>query len=246
LPSTGQLFTLPRVKTNRRGVLSFLGYDPVNDVYKVLCMTVLRVHQERGSRVVSEEHQVYTLGVGQRKWRMVECKHPHLPPTRTNLPTKGLCINGILYYYAWIQNEGALISFDLISEEFNVIKLPVDNPCIVNYTGKLAIAGGINNDGALDLWVLEDASKQEWFKVSIVVPSWRDLAGTNIGYFRFRGTLSTGELMFSTPSCVNYYFISYNPKENNAKKVVVEGIGDPYNYLEVYFDHVDSPMFLSL
>ena len=69
-PSTGQLLTLPRVKTNRRGVLSFLGYDPVNDVYKVLCMTVLQVHQ----RVVSEEHQVYTLGVGQRKWRMVECK----------------------------------------------------------------------------------------------------------------------------------------------------------------------------
>ena len=73
-PSTGQLLTLPRVKTNRRGVLSFLGYDPVNDVYKVLCMTVLQVHQRRGSRVVSEEHQVYTLGVGQRKWRMVECK----------------------------------------------------------------------------------------------------------------------------------------------------------------------------
>ncbi|KAG2245622.1 hypothetical protein Bca4012_091435 [Brassica carinata] len=93
-PSTGQLLTLPRVKTNRRGVLSFLGYDPVNDVYKVLCMTVLQVHQRRGSRVVSEEHQVYTLGVA------------------------------------------ALISFDLISEEFNVIKVPEDNLCIVNYTGK--------------------------------------------------------------------------------------------------------------
>ncbi|WZZ30024.1 hypothetical protein YC2023_013425 [Brassica napus] len=120
-PSTGQLLTLPRVKTNRRGVLSFLGYDPVNDVYKVLCMTVLQVHQRRGSRVVSEEHQVYTLGVGQRKWRMV---------------------------------ESALISFDLISEEFNVIKVPEDNLCIVNYTGKLAIAGWITIAGALELCVI--------------------------------------------------------------------------------------------
>ncbi|KAF3533197.1 hypothetical protein DY000_02043894 [Brassica cretica] len=243
-PSTGQLLTLPRVKTVRRGVLSFLGYDPMNDLYKVLCMTVLGGHQRR-SQVLSEEHQVYTLGGGQQKWRMIECEHPHLPPPTSCLPAKCICINGILYYYAWIQNEGALISFDLISEEFNTIKLPEDINYLVNYNGKIAISSLPTINGEVHIWVLEDASKQEWSKVSIVVPFWIDLVGTCRG-FRFRGTLSTGELIFSPVSCVKpFYFISYDLKENNAKKVVVEGIGDPHASLEVYFNHVESPMFLS-
>ncbi|KAF8053466.1 hypothetical protein N665_1412s0008 [Sinapis alba] len=246
-PSTGQLLTLPRVKTTRRGILSLFGYDPVNDVYKVLCMTILQGRQRRESRVVSEEHQVYTLGGAQRKWRMIECKHPHLPPPPPCVITKGICINGVLYYYAWIKSEASLISFDLISEEFNAIKLPEDIPCIVNYTGKVAITTWPTRNGEVHLWILEDANKQEWSKVSIVVPCWIDLIDIQHGY-RFRGTLATGELIF-TPSTypINpFYFISYNLKENIAKKVVVEVLGEPDASRGVYFDHVESPMFCQM
>ncbi|XP_056843708.1 F-box/kelch-repeat protein At3g04660-like isoform X2 [Raphanus sativus] len=189
-PTTGQFLTLPRLKTTRRGVLSFFGYDPVNDAYKVLCLTVLRGRQKRESQVVAEDHQVYTLGGDQKKWRMVECKHPHLPLTPSLLTNKGICLNGVLYYYAWIKNDASLISFDLISEEFNVVKLPEDNPCIVNYNGKVAITSWPTADGEVHLWVLEDATKQQWSKVSIVVPSWQELVGKNRS-FRFRGTVST-------------------------------------------------------
>nr|VDD53342.1 unnamed protein product [Brassica oleracea] len=212
-PSTGQFLTLPRVKTTRRGIISFFGYDPVNDVYKVLCMTILQGRQRRGSKVVSEEHQVYTLGA-QRKWRMI---------------------------------ESSLISFDLISEEFNAIKLPEDIPCVVNYTGKVAITSWPTRNGEVHLWILEDANKQEWSKVSIVVPSWIDLIDIHHGY-RFRGTLSTGELIFSpwTLPINPLYFISYNLKENIAKKVVVEELEEPYASREVYFDHVESPMFCQM
>ncbi|CAH8353297.1 unnamed protein product [Eruca vesicaria subsp. sativa] len=249
-PTTGQFLTLPRLKTRRRGVLSFFGYDPVNDVYKVLCMTVLQGRQKRGShsRVVSEEHQVYTLGEGQRKWRMVECKHPHLPPTPC-VYTKGICINGVLYYYAWIQNKGALISFNLISEEFNVIKLPEDIHRLVNYTGKVAITSCLTANGEVHLWVLEDASKQEWSKVSIVVPIWRELVEKN-HVFSFRGTVSTGELVFS-PFYTNtdrpFFFIRYNLKENKVQKVVVSEFGGLCRYYkQLYFDHVESPMFCQM
>ncbi|KAG7580686.1 F-box domain [Arabidopsis suecica] len=240
-PSTGQFLTLPRVKTNRRGLFSLFGYDPLNDVYKVLCMTVLRGHQNRGSRYVSEEHQVFTLGAKQ-KWRMLVCKYRHLPPPLT----KGLCLNGILYYYAWIQNEGSLISFDLNSEDFNVIKLPHDIPCLVNYNGKIALTRQYSKFGPLDLWILEDARKQEWSKVSIVVPSWTDLV-RNI-FFMFRGTLSTGELIFAPVSKINpVYLISYDLKEDNAKQVEVGGglVAGQNISLIVYLNHVESPMFLS-
>ncbi|KAG7624028.1 F-box/kelch-repeat protein [Arabidopsis thaliana] len=39
-PSTGQFVPLPRIKTQRKDIFSIFGYDPVNDLYKVLCMTV--------------------------------------------------------------------------------------------------------------------------------------------------------------------------------------------------------------
>ncbi|CAN6922305.1 unnamed protein product, partial [Brassica oleracea] len=141
----------------------------------------------------------------------------------------------------------SLISFDLISEEFNAIKLPEDIPCVVNYTGKVAITSWPTRNGEVHLWILEDANKQEWSKVSIVVPSWIDLIDIHHGY-RFRGTLSTGELIFSpwTLPINPLYFISYNLKENIAKKVVVEELEEPYASREVYFDHVESPMFCQI
>lgn len=247
-PTTGQFLTLPRLKsTRRRGVLSFFGYDPVNDAYKVLCLTVLRGRQKRESQVVAEDHQVYTLGGDQKKWRMVECKHPHLPFTPSIVTNKGICLNGVLYYYAWIKNDASLISFDLISEEFNVVKLPEDIYCLVNYTGKVAITRWPTADGEVHLWVLEDATKQQWSKVSIVVPSWQELVGKNRS-FRFRGTVSTGELIFSPFSSdrVPFFFISYNLKENKTQKVLVREFGSPYDYIEVYFDHVESPMFCQI
>ena len=118
-PSTGQFLTLPRVKTTRRGIIPFFGYDPVNDVYKVLCMTILQGRQRRGSKVVSEEHQVITLGTNE-KWRMIECKYPH----RHNSGCKGICKDGFMYYLATCDKKRSLMSFDLSSEEFNVTKLP--------------------------------------------------------------------------------------------------------------------------
>ncbi|KAG2318213.1 hypothetical protein Bca52824_021335 [Brassica carinata] len=76
-----------------------------------------------------------------------------------------------------------------------------------------------------------------------------ELAGKNHG-FRFRGTVSTGELIFSpffsATAPAPFFFISYNLKENKAQKVVVREFGDPSDYIEVYFDHVESPMFCQI
>ncbi|ESQ49621.1 hypothetical protein EUTSA_v10022001mg [Eutrema salsugineum] len=250
-PSTGQFVTLPRVKTWRKGIFSFFGYDPVNDVYKVLCMTVIHAPPDRESQLLSEEHQIITLGAKKAAWRMIKCQHPHRPPCRT----KGLCMNGFIYYFAWIhEKQGCLISFDLSSEEFNVIKLPEDvrlkEACeVVNYGGKIALATALVFRGKLDLLVLQDAIKQEWLKVPVVVPE--ELLGN---LFWFKGGTCDNELVFApyeslTPSFTpssSFFFVCYNPKDKTSKKVLIEGLGDQCSSeIEAFLNYTESPSLLT-
>ncbi|XP_010480341.1 PREDICTED: F-box protein DOR-like [Camelina sativa] len=86
-PSTGQSFTLPKMKTRRRVALSsYLGYDPIEKQFKVLAMTFPSGSDDG----ISEEHQVLTLG-GTGSWRMIQCCIPHCPGWKV------ICINGVLY-----------------------------------------------------------------------------------------------------------------------------------------------------
>lgn len=87
-PSTGQSFTLPRMKTrNKTGLIkSFLGYDPVEKQFKVLSMIL--------SYGICVKHQVLTLGTRKASWRMIECCISHHPGYNA------ICINGVLYYRA--------------------------------------------------------------------------------------------------------------------------------------------------
>ncbi|CAF2078786.1 unnamed protein product [Brassica oleracea] len=66
--------------------------------------------------------------------------------------------------------------------------------------------------------------------------------------YRCRGTLCTGELIFAPRTLpINpFHFISDNLKENIAKKVVVEEVGEPYASRKVYFDHAESLIFCQM
>ncbi|CAH8270830.1 unnamed protein product [Arabidopsis lyrata] len=248
-PSTGQFLVLPNLETKRRRV-SFFGYDPIEDEYKVLCMTVLQLSYNSGP-VVSEEHQVFTLGGAQKKkaatWRTIACKLPHFPAT------KGLCFNGVVYYGAWSNSDrkGSLIvAFNVRLEDFTLVKLPIGveiymsrDSELVNYQRKVALANH-SYKGKFELWVLEDVDNQEWSKISVVVPSWNDLVGRSLFYCR--GAISSGELIF-TPSFSDgsfFIIISYDSKEEIVRRVGIEGIGDGSNYVRSFLDYVECPIFL--
>lgn len=209
-------------------------------------MTEIYVPSEGKKDVIgTEEHQVFTLEAKQ-EWRMIRCKHRHL---LADPEKKGICMNGVVYYIAKISDElsKSLISFNLRSEDFNVIKFPKDvkylwSCYLVNYNGKIALTNDSCNDGTLDLWVMKDASKQEWSKASLLVPCWTNLVGDQ--RFRFKGTFSTGELIFAPCTFPNPYFEYYDLKGKNARKLVIEGIGDDLVSFKVFMDHVESPMFL--
>ncbi|CAA7044401.1 unnamed protein product [Microthlaspi erraticum] len=257
-PSTGQFVLLPRIKTRKKDIFSAFGYDPVNNVYKVLCMTL---KTKRGNPHIisrdmlwddylwedmSEEHQVITVGAKQ-KWRMIECKYLH----RHDSGSVGICRDGVVYYLASYKQKRSLMSFDLSSEEFNVTKLPEDYHLeqfghMVNHSGKITIAS-MAYGGPIDLWVLEDVKKQVWSKSAKVVPSCRDIFREN-DQFMFKGILGTGEIIFSPiPSPNPFFFLCYDPKEKNVRKVFVQGIGDDESaaiQVQLFFDHVESYMFL--
>ncbi|CAN6971416.1 F-box/kelch-repeat protein At3g04660-like [Brassica rapa] len=233
-PSTGQFLTLTDAITD----IIFFGYDPVNDLYKVLSMYF--VHDIDGS-VVLEKSQVLTLGGAQESWRVIECKYPYYPGTQ------GICHNGVVYYGAWsnlTDRRSVVVGFDLRSEEFSLITLPEDVKIVsrfesdlVRYNGKIALVN-VSLTRKFDLWVLMDVKKHEWSKYSVVAPT--------CDFFRCRGTIETGELIFE-----QFYFgdqfsiLYYDPKQDKARRVDLERRGDTTSGgRKLFVDHVESPMFL--
>ncbi|WZY98580.1 hypothetical protein YC2023_070909 [Brassica napus] len=230
-PSTGGFKLLPKVKTRRRRVLTYLGYDPVEKVYKVLCMTSC----ERPYSPKTEQHQVLTLGTGKMNWRMIECSVSHYPQSHHN----ETCIDGVLYYLAvgsgcW--KTSMIVCFDIRSEKlkfivdeaFKDIKSP---STLINYKGKLGIIHH-NAPGLMDgkssgfaLWVIDDMEKHIWCKNIVMFPSlwWNLVAGTRV---RIIGTTGNGEILFS-PCVVSipFYIFCYNMETNAIRRVEIKGFG---------------------
>ncbi|KAL0713941.1 hypothetical protein Bca4012_020919 [Brassica carinata] len=232
-PSTGGFKLLPKVKTRRRRVLTYLGYDPVEKVYKVLCMT----SREKPVSLQAEQHQVLTLGTGKMNWRMIECSVPHCP----HLEDNEICLDGVLYYLAvesgsWETSMSMIICFDIRSEKFKFIvdeafkdiKYP---STLINYKGKLGIlhpnASGFMEERATGfvLWVIDDIENHKWCKKTIIFPSswWSLVAGTR---FHIVGTTGDSEIMFS-PSVVSmpFYIYYYNMETNSIRRVEIQGLG---------------------
>ncbi|KAL0843432.1 hypothetical protein Bca101_016677 [Brassica carinata] len=154
-----------------------LGYDPVEDQYKVLCV-MARFHYERQDLPL--EHFVCTVSSSQKQeWRKIE------NPTGDNYQRfvyKETCIDGALYY--GIGHSTIVIRFDVRSEKIDFIRTPKESityrSTLINYKGKL---GGVDSSCEENLmWLLEDAERQEWSNMKCVLPSstCEDLLGVHV------------------------------------------------------------------
>ncbi|KAJ4910631.1 putative F-box protein [Raphanus sativus] len=160
-PCTGKTISLPRYK---RPTFStrFFGYDPVNNQYKVLCIT-----PHRHSRQC--DFQVFTLGAKPKTWRFIDCDIPH----RTW--SKCLCIDGSVYYIAYTGGVTmSMMGFDLNSEKFDIFARVSEDMkaspyfvsgsrTLINYHGKVAIAiqPCYCESPRIDLFVFEEG-KQDY------------------------------------------------------------------------------------
>ncbi|KAH0864597.1 hypothetical protein HID58_081808 [Brassica napus] len=248
-PSTGGFKLLPKVKTRRGRVMTYLGYDPIEEVYKVLCMTAC----ERPYIQKAEQHQVLTLGTGKLNWRMIECPISHYPRPRDN----EICINGVLYYSAlesgsWRTSTSMIVCFDIRSEK---LKFIVDEAfkdfkspsTLINYKGKLGILSPHTSgfmDGifiGFELWVIDDIEKPTWWRhTHIFPPLWDTLVAQ--ARINIVGTTGDSEIMFSPTVVSNpFYIFCYNMETRSIRRVEIKGFG-PVTGQNIYtfLNHVEN------
>ncbi|KAL1207535.1 F-box protein [Cardamine amara subsp. amara] len=206
-PNTGWYATLPDLLMYRK-CYSFFGFDPINKQFKVLFMAY-----PSGP----DEHKILTFGTRKMRWRTIECSLTH------DIASEGICINGVLYYLGWVDDEMEkylIVCFDV---KFEKLKLEILCDELINYKGKLGVIyyDHRTNDAIdLSLWVLEDIEKQEWSKYAYNLRYDRFFRG-NASVIGVTATdeivLSMGDYTYEEPFYV-YYF---NPERNTIQRVEI-------------------------
>ncbi|XP_010521608.1 PREDICTED: putative F-box protein At1g32420 [Tarenaya hassleriana] len=246
-PSLNQFRTLPETQSNPNieDEVCFLGYDPVEDNYKVLLLRRPAFHRT----AQNASHDIRVLTLGDREWRRIEGVSSHVPTIA------GRCINGVLFYGTRFGDVRVIVSFDVKSERINFITAPNDGVgihyrCLTDYKGKLALCGAMI-DG-ISLLVLEDAEKHEWSCKTFALPhSWRDFLPERDRLFNVKirdsGDIIVIPHFFGHKSPA--YVLYCNPERISIKRVDIEDAlpCKECNYrcgISVFTDHVESLMFL--
>ncbi|KAL1192043.1 putative F-box protein [Cardamine amara subsp. amara] len=245
-PSTGKSITLPKVKSTEKSFQSFFGYDPVDDHYKVLCMSS-----------AESEHQIFTLGGVDKSWRMIEYNILHIPKTN------GVCINGIVYYVASTygnRDEWCLVRFDVRSEKFDqLVKFLGDpsrppmlfnNPYLMSYKGKATLVDKMEHQ-RFELWILEDAEKHEWSKIRFQIkhPLIDSYSSRLLRIMDVTNHL--GEIVFVFPDSRNpkdFYILCYHHEKKSLwfDKIKDKSYKNIWRFREMipFFNYVESVMLL--
>ncbi|CAN7043079.1 unnamed protein product [Brassica rapa subsp. trilocularis] len=244
-PSMRQHVTLPEPAEFRLKSY-FLGYDPVEDKYKVFCI----------ASSSNNDPLVFTLEP-QESWRVIKNSPKHYTP-RWPMGHRGVCINGHAYYEAIV-----LVSFDVKYEKFRIIRKPEDPklcPLLLNYQGKLAWVCEDRDEkkltSSLRFWILEDEEKQEWSLRVVLMPFqiWPRHDPIWRVYLSLEGvTQDTGEFIYVEAEFEAIYVIYYDPKTNLTRRVIYEGVeyeefteysGSKNFKVHLYPNHIESLMSL--
>ncbi|CAA7017869.1 unnamed protein product [Microthlaspi erraticum] len=224
-PSMRSFFAIPypNKHVSWKKVTLFLGYDPIEGKHKVVCVRYKKI---------SYVCRVLTLGSAQESWRTVKTNYKH----RARSYTYGRCINGVIYYIAADEcnsSDYVIMSFDVRSEKFNMIKLPWDfldanflDPVLINYEGRLACTEDdgyiIRRNNKRRLWILEDAERHKWSSQDCLSPS--DIYSLRIP-FKLSGATPAGELIYVPTSFdKSYYIIYFDPVKNSSRRFEFKGM----------------------
>ncbi|CAF2243832.1 BnaA08g13430D [Brassica napus] len=227
-PSLGQYVFLPTLKTSSQ---TFLGFDPIDKVFKVL---------SPNDTFSSSFAYILTLGTGEKRWRKV-----HFPLAHSH-SSGGVCINGSLYYLARENTTYFIVCFDVRSEKFKLIQgsfLDSDARLrLINYKGKLGViswpkkfwdsrVGAYSRSKEeVRIWVLEDDEKQDWSEYAYTLPGDKfcDVECDVLKVYVAGVTSATGEIVLMNPNYDHpnpFYVFYFHPERNVIKRVEVQGFG---------------------
>ncbi|CAA7018476.1 unnamed protein product [Microthlaspi erraticum] len=240
-PVTGEstTITLPEVKAKGSVRRSYVGYDPINKQFKVLCMSW------------SFYYWLLTLGsTGKPLWRSIEC-NINISVHKGAYIVGEIYINGVVYSGAhYIEESCMIVCFDFSSEKFSFIKIDegVLRGTLVNYKGKLGVLVKDDYHYQLVLWVLEeDAGVHKWSK-SLCVQSRISLLERIGDYFHILGITGAGEIVFTTyRQSDRFYIVYYNIESNTFARVNIQGFEhfkDPYITPRIFLDYVENMKLL--
>ncbi|XP_010451172.1 PREDICTED: putative F-box protein At4g21240 [Camelina sativa] len=251
-PTMKEHVTLSKPIDMSKYVVSFLGYDPTENTYKLLSLA-----EGLGCRDTYQKPQILTLG-SQEAWRVTENSPLHY------FKGFGYSINGVVYYEANISRKSVeivIMSFDVRSEQFKSLQIPGDvvgstldnliHESIMSYQGKLAWV--CNNFDFIKIWVLQDADKQEWsYKDNIIPLPQRDLLRSAT----LKGATDSGEFIYLRTK-LRFKDISafyYDPVRKSVRSVKAleydtfrrfyGSCNEPMYCLEPIPDHIESLMSL--
>ncbi|KAL9308922.1 putative F-box protein [Arabidopsis thaliana] len=239
-PSKRQLITLPIPRLSWNNINIFLGYDPFEGKHKVMCLPFRRS---------SDVCQVLTLGPAQEfSWITVKTYQTHCSVYQSS----GRCIKGVVYYIAQVYHAWVLMSFDVRSEKFDMIKLPakIHIEILITYEGRIAcVETRTMKDGYIALCILEDAKKHKWSSKDILAPYHHFNASLRT-MFRLKGCTHDGEFIYVSSTFRKMDYILF------FRRFELKGIADdqarlnngvPYEPIfafHAFLDHVESQMSL--
>ncbi|CAA7043490.1 unnamed protein product [Microthlaspi erraticum] len=243
-PITGDFITLPEVKAKAKS--SYLGYDPTRKQFKVLCLNPSLYETPK-------IHQVLTLESGKHLWREIECGFRFTESGRTG---GEVCIDGILYFGAKLEQRWVIVCFDVRYEKFGFINIDKDmlsehdTYCrsgflaLFNYKGKLGMrnTSGFRDTYHFVLWVLEDAGSHKWSKHTYVLPI------STIEKW-FVGMTGSGEVVLSSyrynlQNLFRVYF--YNLERKSFTTLDFQGF-EEFKYhitINTFVDYVENLKFM--
>ncbi|CAN6811888.1 unnamed protein product [Brassica oleracea] len=221
-PTTGELLTLPKLKSILNYRVMYCGYDPTEKKLNSAYFNTNRAW-------------VLTLETGKLLWRMIECKYHYVmfrDPTYTHRHM--ICIDGVLYYLACINiidishsTDFAIVCFDVKSEKFCFINIDDESmyrggSTLINYKG--SVVQFTDYERTLCLWLLEDAAGiNKWSTNIYELPlSWKHPCTEN---FQIVGMTRTCDIVlspckFSDP----FYVFYYNVERKTLARTEIQGL----------------------
>ncbi|KAG2256799.1 hypothetical protein Bca4012_053703 [Brassica carinata] len=259
-PTTGQLVGFPLRSSDHivvppggeKVVAYYFGYDPLSHKYKAV--SLISVFLEETKQVISSVNYIFSQKNKLGYWNKAALTPTDFCP---HVPSKGgISIDGVIYYLALVDRDRfVVVSFDIRSEEFNMIQVPKlhedaseDTPdlTLLEHGGKATLCDQTNlrDKGVLALWTVEDVRNKKWSCKSLVVqPSQLPLVDSIT--FRVKGTTQSGKVLLIPKDLISpFHILSYDLERNDMRKIEISGIPDFWYNMEEEDDLHFDVMFM--